>query len=765
MKKAIPQNPGHKQLLLHVTEVNWDYEIQRIISWLKETGAMFALIDLFCGAGGTSTGAEQAEVKVEEIMQKIACVILGINHDKVAIQSHQVNHPRTLHLVEDVRETNLIPIAKLVQAIRRELPHVKIVLWASAECTNHSKAKGGDARDADSRSLPEELYRYITQLAPDLIQIENVIEFMIWGPLIQKNIYQHYDKKKKEYFFVRKEADFLRRKIKPKIEQVTGYKHRMRHPKFGALYSKNKQKWYDKKGNAYSRDKNKGIVPWMVPDKRYLCQYFNQWRDHIKSLGYPTYEDRKICSADVGACTTRTRYFGQFGSPGMPLLWPRPTHAKNPDITSLYGKLKPYRAVREVLDLQNKGESIFDPQRKKQITSDKTYDRVFQGGVKFVPNGKQNYEAYINGYLNNDSVSVEKANVQFLTKYHAGKEGKGDNRNHSLEEPARSVDTQNRFALTDVEMVLPFIVQYNNNCDAVSPDKPLPPVLTRDKFYLASNQFIQQAYAGGAKDHVMVADINNPARTITCTGGNQSIVDAEQILPFISMYYSNGHNCRPISEPAPTIPCADNAAVVSPEPFIMRYFTEGGGQHSSINNPAGGVTCVPKMHLVSPTELQWIMNTSYNNVGSTIDESMHTLLGENRHHPYLMSHHFNSGLNSVDEAAPTVIAQQGKKPLHLVQVVEGDASFFGIVIYKHDSESMRRLKRFMAANNIIDIKMRMLTVNELLQIQGFPKDYVLKGSQTDQKKFIGNSVEVTTAMKMIECYGEYLYGTAKQMAV
>lgn len=71
----------------------------------------------------------------------------------------------------------------------------------------------------------------------------------------------------------------------------------------------------------------------------------------------------------------------------------------------------------------------------------------------------------------------------------------------------------------------------------------------------------------------------------------------------------------------------------------------------------------------------------------------------------------------------------------------------------------------MAANNIIDIKMRMLTVNELLQIQGFPKDYVLKGSQTDQKKFIGNSVEVTTAMKMIECYGEYLYGTAKQMAV
>ena len=55
------------------------------------------------------------------------------------------------------------------------------------------------------------------------------------------------------------------------------------------------------------------------------------------------------------------------------------------------------------------------------------------------------------------------------------------------------------------------------------------------------------------------------------------------------------------------------------------------------------------------------------------------------------------------------------------------------------------------------IKMRMLNVGELLRIQGFPTGYVLKGTQTDQKKFIGNSVEVTTAMKMVECYGSYLY--------
>lgn len=55
-----------------------------------------------------------------------------------------------------------------------------IVLWASLECTNFSKAKGGQPRDADSRTLAEHLFRYIEAINPDYIQIENVEEFMSW---------------------------------------------------------------------------------------------------------------------------------------------------------------------------------------------------------------------------------------------------------------------------------------------------------------------------------------------------------------------------------------------------------------------------------------------------------------------------------------------------------------------------------------------------------------------------------------------------------
>ena len=56
-----------------------------------------------------------------------------------------------------------------------------------------------------------------------------------------------------------------------------------------------------------------------------------------------------------------------------------------------------------------------------------------------------------------------------------------------------------------------------------------------------------------------------------------------------------------------------------------------------------------------------------------------------------------------------------------------------------------KIKEFMALYCIIDIKMRMLRIDELSLIMGFPEDYVLVGTQSDKKKFIGNAVEVTVA--------------------
>lgn len=136
-------------------------------------------IDLFCGAGGTSTGVENARYEGRQCAKVIGCV----NHDANAIASHAANHPDAMHFTEDIRTLELSPLIAHIAKMRKLYPDAFVVLWASLECTNFSKAKGGQPSDADSRTLAEHLFRYIEAINPDYIQIENVEEFMSWGDL------------------------------------------------------------------------------------------------------------------------------------------------------------------------------------------------------------------------------------------------------------------------------------------------------------------------------------------------------------------------------------------------------------------------------------------------------------------------------------------------------------------------------------------------------------------------------------------------------
>ncbi len=167
-------------------------------------------IDLFCGAGGTSTGVELARVAGQKCAKVIACV----NHDANAIASHAANHPDAMHFTEDIRTLELSPLIAHLAEMRRRYPDAAVVLWASLECTNFSKAKGGRPRDADSRTLAEHLFRYIEAIDPDYIQIENVEEFMSWGNL---------DENGKP---VDKDAGKLYRRW---VENVCGYGYRFEH--------------------------------------------------------------------------------------------------------------------------------------------------------------------------------------------------------------------------------------------------------------------------------------------------------------------------------------------------------------------------------------------------------------------------------------------------------------------------------------------------------------------------------------------------------
>jgi DNA (cytosine-5)-methyltransferase 1 len=132
------------------------------------------VLDLFCGAGGTSTAISESNTNIE--------VVACINHDRNAILSHTKNHPNCIHYIEDIRTIDINPIVLLLNKLRVEDPTCLIAIWASLECTNFSRAKCGP-KDADSRTLAKDIFRYLQAIRPDFLWIENVEEFRLWGPL------------------------------------------------------------------------------------------------------------------------------------------------------------------------------------------------------------------------------------------------------------------------------------------------------------------------------------------------------------------------------------------------------------------------------------------------------------------------------------------------------------------------------------------------------------------------------------------------------
>ena len=533
------------------------------------------IIDLFCGAGGTSTGAHLSnESKSDKINDLDTIVIACVNHDEKAIESHRLNHPTAKHFIEDIRNPEVVWFLKLrVNALRKLYPDCIITIWASLECTNFSKAKGGLPREADSRTLADHLFMYLDALDPDYLMIENVMEFMSWGPL-------------------------------------------------------------DKNGKPISRKAGKDYV---------------RWTEKVKSYGY-RFDWKELNAADFGGYTTRRRYFAQFSKKSLPLVWPEQTHAKTiSGASGLFPSLKKWKAVKHVLNLNNEGRSIFT--RKKSLVEN-TLKRIYAGLVKFVANG-------------DDS---------FIKKYYSGRPA---GKVISVNSPAGTVKTVDGQAYVKCD----FMLKYNS----------------RNK-----------------NGHYKPPSIDNPSPTVS-TQGRLGKVTAN----FLQSYYGNGlpHS---ENEPCPTVTTKDRFAKVNTT-FIDQQF--GNSKPSSVDQPLGTITQNPKYAFVE-TEA-WLYNPQFSNKG-----------------------------NSIDYPSPTIIARQDKKPLGLVICEKGEG--FSIPIYDDDCETMIKIKMFMAYYGIVDIKMRMLEVEELLRIQGFPKDYKLVGTKTDQKKFIGNSVEVNTAKAIFTAHTQAL---------
>ena len=124
--------------------------------------------DLFCGAGGASTGCDEACRRLRFRRRGVA-----INHWRIAVDTMRRNHPN-LNTLD----------CKIEEAIPAELVHGKLhLLWASPTCTHFSRARGGKPKDNQQRSQPEFVLTWLTQCDVDNLIVENVPEFQDWGPL------------------------------------------------------------------------------------------------------------------------------------------------------------------------------------------------------------------------------------------------------------------------------------------------------------------------------------------------------------------------------------------------------------------------------------------------------------------------------------------------------------------------------------------------------------------------------------------------------
>lgn len=277
-----------------------------------------------------------------------------------------------------------------------------------------------------------------------------------------------------------------------------------------------------------------------------------------------------------------------------------------------------------------------------------------------------------------------------------------------------------------------FIVKYNSmsrtgKYQAPSVDEPCPVVATQGRLALAKVNFLSKQFSGQPDSKNI--SVESPAGTITCKDHHA----------FVSAYYGNGHN-HSVELPAPTVTTKDRLALVN-SVFIDNQY--GTGKPTSINQPVGTVTTVPKFNMVSCKP--WIMNTAFSNVGSSIEQPSQVITANRKWH-YLMNPQFASAGGSVNNPCFTLIARMDKMPPYLVEVEGG----VGIQVTPVDSPMTAKIKEFMALYGIIDIKMRMLRITELKKIMGFPEDYILIGTQSDQKKFIGNAVEVNMARVLCE---------------
>jgi len=573
-------------------------------------------------------------------------VTVAKNHSPAAISMHTANHPTARHFTTDVFEGD-----------PDEECQGRPVGWfhMSPDCTHHSQAAGGQPRKREIRNLSWIGLKWAGKKKPRVISLENVKQILQWGPLIAKR------------------------------DKATGRVMKLD----GAVAAIGEQ------------------VPvqqqFLVPDPKRRGITWRRFVHLLEGMGYQV-EWRIIKACDFGAPTSRERLFMIARCDGQPIVWPEPTHAKNP----AKGQQK-WRTAADCIDWSVPSKSIFG--RKKELAA-ATLRRVAKGMKKFVLDNPQPFIVPIANW------SGELA--------------------QSADEPLRTVTSWPRggsFAMAS-PVILPATHQ---GADRVNnPGDPLPTVTAanRGELMMASPVMVG---AGGPVYAGKPVAADQPMGTLM-TQSHRALASAH-LVKF--RFNSEG---TPVTEPVPTITSGGNykrpAGAAHAMGVCTAFIEQANGGFNT--TPAKGAD-EPLTTVTNTGSQQRLVTASLatlrrNCVGRPVDDLVPTMTAGAEHHAlveyklspeheegalrvaaFLISYYGTENISACDAPAPTVTT---KDRLGLVTVFVKGTPYV-----------------------IVDICLRMLQPHELYRAQGFPASYIIdKGAdgkpftKTEQVHMCGNSV-------------------------
>nr|WP_081325338.1 DNA cytosine methyltransferase [Pseudomonas corrugata] len=458
-------------------------------------------------------------------------VAVAKNHSPAAISMHTVNHPAARHFTTDVFEGD---------------PDTECggrpVGWfhMSPDCTHHSQAAGGQPRKREIRNLSWIGLKWAGMKRPRVISLENVKQILQWGRLIAKR------------------------------DKATG-----RVVKLG--------------GDVAVPGE---VVPvgqqFLVPDPKHRGRTWRRFVALLEGMGYVV-EWKVIKACDFGAPTSRERLFMIARCDGQPIVWPEPTHAKNP----VKGQQK-WKTAADCIDFSDLGKSIFG--RKKDLAP-ATLRRVAKGMKKFVID---NPSPFIVPIANWSGEAVQSAH-----------------------EPLRTITSYPKGGAFSV--VSPVIAPATHQgSDRINdPLEPLPTVTcaNRGELTMSAATLVQLGNGDKPGSAPRTADLSEPLGTIMASGGKYAAAAAH----LVKFRFNDAG--KALDEPLPTITSGDNyqrpagAAHAMGVSTVFMAQMNGGFNTTDAKGMDEPLTTVTntgsQQQLVSPTPHSKCWTTSKNIAGAS----------------------------------------------------------------------------------------------------------------------------------------------------